>query len=701
MPPNPQESRAVLIGTSRYTDPSWHDRQLPAVGANLAELAAIVRDDALWGLPDEHCAVVHGPLTPAELIGPIRRAAADATDTLLVYYAGHGFLAGRGDAELQLTLAGSADGDEVGAVNYNLFRNAVLDTRARRRIVVLDCCFAGSAVHTMGQAADQAPIAGAYVLAAVPPYRLAIAPRGAVYTAFTGELVSLLREGISDAGPELKLDDIYQHLWSRLAARNLPTPCRSDMGRVGGLGLVRNRYANRSAAGDILAVDFGTSNTTAVLRLASGALNQLLFDNSVVLPSAVCVAPDGHLLVGRDAVHSARANPAAFEPTPKRHIDRATLPLEGHDVTVLDAVAAVLTRVATEAGRRLGTRPERLVLTHPHSWGAQRRSVLDAAAVKAGLPKPELVSEPMAAAAYFTALRNHRVEQGQIVVLYDFGGGTFDVSTVRRSGDEWQVLRCAGLDTIGGVNLDEEVLHWIGEQVNALDPVAWQRMAAPVTADDRGLRHHLAEDARLAKERLSEVTTVDIPVPVVDRDITLTRRQFECLVRRWIQQTVRLTASTVAASDAGPDQIAGIILIGGSSRIPLVREMLEQATGISPKALPDPELVVAEGALHRLAAVQPPPERHKVPPDPRVRGPAPGPTLAEALRRHSRSRWNIASAASFGLLAGVTAGLTAHPTGSEPMAATVAGGVVAGLMYVVNLVLAALQAKGSEHPGRR
>src|SRR5947199_7273824 len=134
--------------------------------------------------------------------------------------------------------------------------------------------------------------------------------------------------------------------------------------------------------GFALGVDFGTSNTVAVLRWPDGRARPLLVDGSPLLPSAVYADPGGSLLVGRDAIHSARLDPARFEPNPKRRIDDQSVLLGERELPVVDLVAAVLIRVAEEARRTIGNAPiETVTLTCPAGWAATRRGLLTQAAV--------------------------------------------------------------------------------------------------------------------------------------------------------------------------------------------------------------------------------------------------------------------------------------------------------------------------------
>src|SRR5690349_21729148 len=247
------------------------------------------------------------------------------------------------------------------------------------------------------------------------------------------------------------------------------SPCRKS--RRPGSGVPerdRPKLAYMPSAGIRLGVDFGTSNTVAVVRWPDGRSRPLLFDGSPLLPSAVYAEPNsaagapGVLVVGRDAVHSARLDPARFEPNPKRRIDDGTVLLGDRELPVGEMMAAVLRRVRDEWRRTVGGVDPDVTLTFPASWGATRRLVLADAAATAGLGQVRLVPEPVAAAAYFTQVLGREVPIGAVVVVHDFGAGTFDASVVARTSSGFEVLAVDGRDDIGGIDIDDAIVAHIG-----------------------------------------------------------------------------------------------------------------------------------------------------------------------------------------------------------------------------------------------
>lgn len=347
----------------------------------------------------------------------------------------------------------------------------------------------------------------------------------------------------------------------------------------------------------VLGIDFGTSNTVGMLRLPDGRLRPLLFDGSPLLPSAVYLGTDGRMLIGRDAERHARLDPSRFEPNPKRRVDDGHVFLGDREMTVAQVFGHVLSQVAGEARRQLGAPPQEVRLTHPARWGELRRGTLVEAARIAGLGTPRLIAEPVAAASYFTAVLGAQVPVGRSLAIYDLGGGTFDATVVRRTQSGFDVLAEEGLPDVGGLDFDHAVVEHLGTTYRASHGAAWDRLLNPTDSGDRRSRRMLYEDVRGAKEMLSRTASADIHLPALEVDAHLTREEFEGLVRPYLERTITCLQRVIVDARVQPQELVGIFLVGGSSRIPLAAHLIHTALGVAPTTLEQPETVVVEGAL--------------------------------------------------------------------------------------------------------
>ncbi|WP_326552392.1 Hsp70 family protein [Micromonospora sp. NBC_01813] len=393
--------------------------------------------------------------------------------------------------------------------------------------------------------------------------------------------------------------------------------------------------------GYMLGVDFGTSHTVAAARSPDNRSRVLLFDGSPLLPSAVYAQPGAPLLVGRDAILAARVDPARFEPHPKRRVDDGTVLLGEREFPVVDLIAAVYRRVGEEWGRVVGAvRPE-LTLTHPAAWGEPRRRVLVAAAEAAGFDRIRLVPEPVAAAAYFVRVLGQRLPTGSVLVVHDIGGGTVDVAAVTRTRTGFTVSALDGRDDLGGIDLDAAVVAHLSGVHGTDSGGAWHRLTTPANLNDRRARRLLWDDVRAAKERLSRATISEIVVPQVGIEVHLTRHELESLATPALTEAVRLTNSVVGRLAVPGHRLAGVFLVGGSSRIPLLSTLLFQELGRAPVVIEQPELVVAEGSV-ALPELPPAPGRkwHQATgqPDAAPTSPTPAPTTPAAPPRQRRRR---------------------------------------------------------------
>ncbi|MEH1056475.1 hsp70 family protein [Micromonospora sp. CPCC 206171] len=370
--------------------------------------------------------------------------------------------------------------------------------------------------------------------------------------------------------------------------------------------------------GFALGVDLGTSNTVAVLRWPDERTRPLLVDGQPILPSGVYADADGRLHVGRDAQRLAQADPAGYEPNPKRRVDEPTVSLGGRAYRPAELLAATLRAVAESAVAAAGFLPP-AVVTYPAAWEAPRRQVLHEALALAGWPTAaehtmsgpippgtRLLREPVAAARYYTDVLRRPVPVGGAVAVFDFGGGTLDVAVVRNEGaDPWgdsgfTVISTGGVADLGGLDLDAALVARLGELVADADPARWARLTAPETATQWRDRQQLWDNVRGAKEMLSRAIVAPVAVPGVETAARLDRADLERLATPLLARAVPETREVIAAAGLTPERLAGLFLVGGSSRIPLVARMLHAELGIAPTVLEQPELPVAEGALTDL-----------------------------------------------------------------------------------------------------
>ncbi|WP_433200987.1 caspase, EACC1-associated type [Dactylosporangium sp. CS-047395] len=247
--PDRERSRAVLVGTGRYRTLS----ELPAVLNNLEGLRDALCDPAVGGFARRHCtALPDPPGPPVEVLRRVHAIAREATDTLLVYLAGHG-LPGAG-GRLRVALPGTRDRGDVfwehGTLAFDDLATAIGDSTARNKVVIVDTCFSGLAIpglHAMAAERLAEDIHGAFTLTSVGRGEYAWARPGERYTVFTGHLIDLLTDGAEGAGALLTLRELAVHLRARAAgAVEMSKPQSSVIGTVGELALVRNRRHRRA-----------------------------------------------------------------------------------------------------------------------------------------------------------------------------------------------------------------------------------------------------------------------------------------------------------------------------------------------------------------------------------------------------------------------------------------------------------------------
>jgi len=343
-----------------------------------------------------------------------------------------------------------------------------------------------------------------------------------------------------------------------------------------------------------LGVDLGTTFVAAALAVSSHVEMFTLGDRSEVTPAVVYVGEDGNLISG-EAVNSLRAmsHPDRVSRVFKRRLgDPTPVVLGGQPYRVTALMGTLLRDVLTRVADSEGEPPRRVVLTHPANWGPFRRALFEEVAAFAGIPDPLLVTEPEAAAARYAASRD--LAAGQTVAVYDLGGGTFDATVLRAIPGGVEILGIPeGVERLGGVDFDEAILGYVSFHSNgALDELDLRDQQVAIALS------RLRQDCVLAKEALSVDTETSIPVFLPGRhfDVSLTRSDFEDLVRAQIDSTVGALARTLRSARVEPAELSAVLLVGGSSRIPLVAKMVSAELGRPTVVDTHPKYAVALGA---------------------------------------------------------------------------------------------------------
>jgi molecular chaperone DnaK len=341
-----------------------------------------------------------------------------------------------------------------------------------------------------------------------------------------------------------------------------------------------------------LGVDLGTTYTAAALARDERTEVVTLGSRAASVPSVLFLKDDGTLLVGDPANRRGLYEPDRVVREFKRRFGDPTPILVGGTPISADTLMAKLLRwVVDTVAEQEGGLPSAVCVSHPANWGPYKLDLLAQALRQADLPHPTTITEPEAAALAYAS--TERLEAGEVIAVYDLGGGTFDASVLRKSAEGFEVLgRPEGLERLGGIDFDEAVWgHVASTAADALDQMD------PDDPGDRAAVARLREECVEAKEALSADTDVTIPILLtVRREVRLTRREFEDMIRPALDPTVDALKRTIASAGLGPADLKTIVLVGGSSRIPLVGQLLASALGRPVSIDVHPKHAVASGA---------------------------------------------------------------------------------------------------------
>ncbi|WP_433290501.1 Hsp70 family protein [Pseudonocardia sp. CA-142604] len=353
-----------------------------------------------------------------------------------------------------------------------------------------------------------------------------------------------------------------------------------------------------------LGIDLGTTYTAAaVCRSQDRGWAEpevvTLGTRSAIVPSVMFVAPEGSVVVGEAAERRALTDPGRVVREFKRRIGDPTPIVVAGQAWAPEELSARLVRwVVDRVAEREGGPADGIAVTHPASWGAHKLDLLAAALAVEGVTATFL-AEPQAAALHYAAAE--RVPAGAAIAVYDLGGGTFDAAVVRK-GDPaiapttagFGLLgRPEGLERLGGVDFDdavfEHVYSGLPEAFADLDETDPAVLAAVAR-----VRRECTE----AKEALSSDTDVSIPVlmPAGRGSVRLHRSEFEAMIRPQIEETVSALRAAVTSAGLSPEELTAVLLVGGSSRVPLVAQLVSEQLGRPVAVDADPKNAIAKGA---------------------------------------------------------------------------------------------------------
>jgi actin-like ATPase involved in cell morphogenesis len=354
----------------------------------------------------------------------------------------------------------------------------------------------------------------------------------------------------------------------------------------------------------LLSVDLGTTFSAAAISEDGRVEIIALGSQTATIPSVVALRTDGTVLTGEAAERRGVTEPTRVAREFKRRLgDPTPLVIGGTPYGAETLMAHLLRGIVDRVAEQQAAPPRKVVLSHPANYGPYKLDLLEQVGHLAELAEVEFITEPQAAAVHYSGLE--RIEAGEAVAVYDLGGGTFDAALVRRTETGFELLGTPdGMERFGGIDLDEAVFEhvrrFLGRALEGLDPTDPAVTSALV---------RLRKDCRAAKEGLSADTDAAIPVmlPSLHTEVRLTRSEFEDMVRPRLRETMTTLTRVVSSAGLEFSDLSRVLLVGGSSRIPLVSEMVREATGrpVGLGAHPKHAIALGAAAAGEVGATRP------------------------------------------------------------------------------------------------
>ena len=335
----------------------------------------------------------------------------------------------------------------------------------------------------------------------------------------------------------------------------------------------------------VIGIDLGTTNSVVAVMEGGEPVVIPNSEGSRTTPSVVALSKDGEWLVGQIAKRQAITNAARTVISIKRKMGTDhKVELDGKAYTPQEISAKILQKLKAEAESYLGTTVTQAVITVPaYFTDAQRQATKDAGRI-AGLEVLRIINEPTAASLAYGLDK----DEDQIILVYDLGGGTFDVSILELGDGVFEVKATSGNNTLGGDDFDERIVQYLIAEFKKEQGVDLSK--------DRTAMQRLRDAAEKAKIELSGLMTTNINLPFITQgtdgplhlDIDLTRAKFNELTADLVEATIGPTRRALEDAGLTPDQVDKIVLVGGSTRIPAVQEAIKRVMGKEPSRASTP-----------------------------------------------------------------------------------------------------------------
>ncbi len=346
--------------------------------------------------------------------------------------------------------------------------------------------------------------------------------------------------------------------------------------------------------GKIIGIDLGTTNSCVAVMEGGEAVVIPNAEGNRTTPSVVAFSKNGERLVGQIAKRQAVTNPDNTVISIKRHMGTdKKVNIEGDEFSPQEISAMILQKLKSDAESYLGQKVTQAVITVPAYFSdSQRQATKDAGKI-AGLEVLRIINEPTAAALAYGVDKENTEQK---IMVYDLGGGTFDVSILDIGDGVFEVLATSGNNKLGGDDFDERIINYLVSEFKKSNGID--------LSQDKSAMQRLKEAAEKAKIELSGMTQTNINLPFITADstgpkhldITLTRAKFEELIGDLVQSTTGPVNQALKDAGLTPNDISHVLLVGGSTRVPLVQETVKKITGKEPNKGINPDECVAVGA---------------------------------------------------------------------------------------------------------